>query len=135
MSKAVKPGSIITNQGDNIIEDEKDIPIEINLPGFAMTFTTDWILGTISKVASLFILILCFLKLDHQRTYVDTSLQDAAKVKQNELLDRIRVLETENQYLREKCEKVHDESNMDKFKSQLLVEMVICFFYHETKNL
>ena len=41
-----------------------------------------------------------------------------------ELTDRVQALEKENALLRERCNRVSEESNMEKFKCQLLVEMV-----------
>ncbi len=56
---------------------------------------------------------------------LDTSELLDAKRKNDEMLKKIQDLEKENQCLRENCERIKNESNLDKFKSQLLVEMVL----------
>ncbi|KDO35515.1 hypothetical protein SPRG_00362 [Saprolegnia parasitica CBS 223.65] len=96
MAKAVKPGS--SEDASPLTNDEREIPIALNLPGLAMTFGVDWVL--------------------------DTSDLCAAREKEIELLARVRALEDENASLRDKCQRISEESNLDKFKSQLLVEML-----------
>jgi hypothetical protein len=62
-----------------------------------------------------------FFMIDHSslQTYIDQS---------NVLSKRVEQLEKENTLLKEKCLKMTEESNMEKFKCQLLVEMV-CDLY------
>ncbi|EQC39328.1 hypothetical protein SDRG_03533 [Saprolegnia diclina VS20] len=95
MAKAVKPGSAEARPPN---DDEREIPIALNLPGLAMSFGFDWVL--------------------------DTSELCAAREKETDLLARVRALEDENAALRDKCQRISEESNLDKFKSQLLVEML-----------
>ncbi|OQR97578.1 hypothetical protein ACHHYP_10169 [Achlya hypogyna] len=91
MAKAVKPDELPA-------EDDRDIPIALNLPGLAMSFGIDWVL--------------------------DTSELSEVRNQQQELIARVQALETENQALRDKCLRLSEEANLDKFKSQLLVEML-----------
>ncbi|KAH9086612.1 hypothetical protein Ae201684P_000034 [Aphanomyces euteiches] len=65
---------------------------------------------------------------------LDTTELEQAKAMQATLMARIQALEQENQYLREKCDRIHDESNLDKFKSQLLVEMLAVSSLDEEKS-
>ncbi|OQS00344.1 hypothetical protein THRCLA_21696, partial [Thraustotheca clavata] len=53
-----------------------------------------------------------------------TSQLTFAKEQHDALAARIVQLEQENQLLREKCTRLREEANLDKFKSQLLVEML-----------
>ncbi|CAK4086851.1 unnamed protein product [Aphanomyces euteiches] len=107
-SRAVKPGQLITSQGEDAIDETKEIAIRLNLPGAKLDFTNDWV--------------------------VDTTELEQAKAMQATLMARIQALEQENQYLREKCDRIHDESNLDKFKSQLLVEMLAVSSLDEEKS-
>ncbi|KAF0696303.1 Aste57867_12936 [Aphanomyces stellatus] len=108
MARAVKPGQLITSQGDEALDDEKEIPICLSLPGVTLNFASDWVM--------------------------DTTELAQAKAKHDELQARIDTLERENKYLREKCDRVNDESNLDKFKSQLLVEMLAISTLDEEKS-
>ncbi|ETW03023.1 hypothetical protein H310_05455 [Aphanomyces invadans] len=109
MAKATKLGHLITSQGDDATMEEcKELPVQLNLPGMTLNFTSDWV--------------------------VDTSDLQAAKAQHDDLLKRIETLEQENKYLREKCARVNDESNLDKFKCQLLVEMLAISSLDEEKS-
>jgi regulator of replication initiation timing len=55
---------------------------------------------------------------------IDHSTLQQTQQQVNTLEERNAVLEVENAQLRDKCARVTEESNMEKFKCQLLVEMV-----------
>lgn len=52
-----------------------------------------------------------------------STLQESTQ-KLKQLTEKNAALETENAQLRQKCARMTEESNMEKFKCQLLVEMV-----------
>ncbi|ETV67506.1 hypothetical protein H257_16358 [Aphanomyces astaci] len=109
--KAVKQvGQLVASQGDDAatMDNDGEIPIQLNLPGVTLNFTSEWIMDT-------------------------RELQEA-KAHHADLLERIQTLEQENTYLREKCVRINDESNLDKFKSQLLVEMLAISSLDEEKS-
>lgn len=59
--------------------------------------------------------------------FVEHSSMQVSTERARVLQERNDVLEKENAQLREKCLRMTEESNMEKFKCQLLVEMVRCF--------
>ncbi|KAF0756955.1 hypothetical protein AaE_004429 [Aphanomyces astaci] len=118
--KAVKQvGQLVASQGDDAatMDNDGEIPIQLNLPGVTLNFTSEWIMAIDSSVE-----------------FADTRELQEAKAHHADLLERIQTLEQENTYLREKCVRINDESNLDKFKSQLLVEMLAISSLDEEKS-
>ncbi|RHZ15812.1 hypothetical protein DYB37_006694 [Aphanomyces astaci] len=72
--------------------------------------------------------------IDSSVEFADTRELQEAKAHHADLLERIQTLEQENTFLREKCVRINDESNLDKFKSQLLVEMLAISSLDEEKS-
>ncbi|DBA03630.1 TPA: hypothetical protein N0F65_006809 [Lagenidium giganteum] len=94
--------------------EEAEIPIKLSLGGAALTLTRagQWELGQfVDRLIDWL----------HGDT-ADTVLQEYID-RCNALTDRVEVLQKENAMLREKHTRMTEESNMEKFKCQLLVEM------------
>ena len=118
-----KKGGIVdeTNSSQSVwTDDESNLaPIRVNLGGNRLVYEhSSWLLGK----------SLLQLRLSCNRRCIEWTIENSAENEWREKVGKLekdlKAVHEENQIIKEKLERVNEESNLVKFKNQLLIEMV-----------